>query len=78
MAAVPNRRERPQQPSLYHRFSTNNEIMRPTGEALAGSCGWVRSSPPDHTGVSLGSFHSGFTANIFRIGISYWFGYWEP
>jgi opacity protein-like surface antigen len=27
------------------------------------------------SGMSLDSAHSGFTANIFRIGINYWFGY---
>src|SRR5258708_17537062 len=28
--------------------------------------------------ISLGSTHDRFTANVFRVGINYWFGYWEP
>ncbi len=30
------------------------------------------------SGISLGSTHDRFTANVFRVGINYWFGYWEP
>jgi hypothetical protein len=29
-------------------------------------------------GVSLDNIHEGLNANIFRVGITYWFGYWEP
>ena len=28
-------------------------------------------------GVSLDNMHNGFTANIVRIGINYWFNYWD-
>lgn len=38
-------------------------------------------SPSDcaaFSGISLYSTHNRFTANIFRIGINYWFGYWNP
>jgi len=30
------------------------------------------------SGISLDSTHGDFTANIIRVGINYWFGYWEP
>jgi outer membrane immunogenic protein len=30
------------------------------------------------SGISLDSTHGDFTANIFRVGINYWFRYWEP
>ena len=30
------------------------------------------------SGISFESIHTGFSANIFRVGINYWFGYWEP
>jgi hypothetical protein len=28
--------------------------------------------------VSLGTAHEGFSANTFRVGITYWFDYWDP
>jgi outer membrane immunogenic protein len=42
------------------------------------TCNGSASACAAFSGVSLNSSHSGFTANIFRIGINYWFGYWEP
>jgi hypothetical protein len=27
--------------------------------------------------VSLDTTHNTFTANVFRIGINYWFNYWD-
>jgi outer membrane immunogenic protein len=30
------------------------------------------------SGISFDSIHNNFTANIFRVGINYWFGYWGP
>jgi outer membrane immunogenic protein len=30
------------------------------------------------TGLSFDSSHEAFSANIFRIGITYWFSYWTP
>jgi outer membrane immunogenic protein len=44
----------------------SNSITSCTGSASA--CGTF-------SGVSLDSTHNSFTANIFRIGINYWFGY---
>jgi outer membrane immunogenic protein len=38
-------------------------------------------SPADcsvFAGTSLDSTHGAFSANVFRIGINYWFRYWEP
>jgi len=29
-------------------------------------------------GISLEGIHNGFSSNSFRVGINYWFGYWEP
>jgi outer membrane immunogenic protein len=29
------------------------------------------------TGISFDGVHNSFTANTFRIGINYWFGYWK-
>lgn len=29
------------------------------------------------SGISFDSTHNSFTANIFRIGVNYWFGYWK-
>jgi len=28
--------------------------------------------------MTLDSNHNGFSANLFRIGINYWFSYWAP
>jgi outer membrane immunogenic protein len=44
----------------------SNSTTTCTGSASA--CG-------AYSGVSLDSTHNSFTANIFRIGINYWFGY---
>ena len=30
------------------------------------------------SGISFDNIHEGFSANIVRVGITYWFGYWEP
>jgi outer membrane immunogenic protein len=30
------------------------------------------------SGISFDNIHKGFSANIFRVGVTYWFGYWEP
>jgi outer membrane immunogenic protein len=30
------------------------------------------------SGLSIDSNHDGFSANLFRIGITYWFSYWAP
>lgn len=30
------------------------------------------------SGISFNNTHEGFSANIVRVGITYWFGYWEP
>jgi opacity protein-like surface antigen len=29
------------------------------------------------SGISFGNNHEGFSANLFRIGVTYWFGYWQ-
>jgi outer membrane immunogenic protein len=30
------------------------------------------------SGMAFDNIHEGFSANIFRVGVTYWFGYWEP
>src|SRR4029077_18265379 len=42
------------------------------------TCNGPASACAAFSGISLNSSHSAFTANIFRIGVNYWFGYWEP
>jgi opacity protein-like surface antigen len=30
------------------------------------------------SGISFDNTHEGFSANIIRVGVTYWFGYWRP
>ena len=48
------------------------------GSNSANTCNGPASACLGFSGVSLDSAHGGFTANIFRVGINYWFRYWEP
>ncbi len=49
-----------------------------SGAGRAATCDGSASACAAFSGVSFDSSHTGFTANLFRIGINYWFGYWEP
>lgn len=48
------------------------------GAGRAANCNGSASASAAFSGVSFDSSHTGSTANLFRIGINYWFGYWEP
>ncbi len=47
------------------------------GSNSTTSCAGATSACSAFTGVSLENRHNTFTANIFRIGINYWFNYWD-
>ena len=40
-------------------------------------CAGAASACSAFAGVSLDNTHNAFTANLFRIGINYWFNYWD-
>jgi outer membrane immunogenic protein len=46
------------------------------GSASAATCSGAGTACAAFTGISFDSTHGSFTANTFRIGINYWFGYW--
>jgi outer membrane immunogenic protein len=46
-----------------------------SGSSSLASCAESASACATFSAVSLDSAHNGFTANLFRIGINYWFGY---
>jgi hypothetical protein len=48
------------------------------GSNSIATCSGSASACAAFSGISLDSSHSTVTANIFRIGVNYWFGYWEP
>lgn len=48
------------------------------GSNSTATCSGSASACAACSGISLDSSHDAFTANIFRIGVNYWFGYWEP
>jgi outer membrane immunogenic protein len=48
------------------------------GSNSTTTCNGSASACAAFSGISLHSMHNGFTANVFRVGINYWFGYWEP
>jgi opacity protein-like surface antigen len=43
-----------------------------------GTCNGSGLTCAAFAGVSLDDIHEGLSANIFRVGFTYWFGYWEP
>jgi outer membrane immunogenic protein len=47
------------------------------GSASTTTCAGAASACSPFAGVSLDTTHNGFTANVIRIGINYWFNYWD-
>jgi opacity protein-like surface antigen len=47
------------------------------GSTSATTCAGAASACLPLTGVSLDTTHNSFTANVIRIGINYWFNYWD-
>ncbi len=48
------------------------------GSNSIATCAGSASACAAFSGISLDGNHNSFKANIFRIGINYWFGYWGP
>jgi len=46
------------------------------GSETAAVCSGSAAACAAFSGISFDSMHDEFTANIYRIGITYWFGYW--
>jgi len=47
------------------------------GSSSATTCAGAAAACAAFAGVSLENNHGSFTANVFRIGINYWFNYWD-
>lgn len=47
------------------------------GSNSTTTCAGAAGACAAFAGVSLENSHSSFTANVFRIGINYWFNYWD-
>jgi outer membrane immunogenic protein len=47
------------------------------GSSPTSTCAGAVSACSAFAGVSLETTHNTFTANVFRIGINYWFNYWD-
>jgi outer membrane immunogenic protein len=47
------------------------------GSNSTTTCGGATGACSAFAGVSLENTHNAFTANIIRIGINYWFNYWD-
>jgi outer membrane immunogenic protein len=47
------------------------------GSNSATTCAGAATACAAFAGLSLDSAHNAFTANIIRIGINYWFNYWD-
>lgn len=47
------------------------------GSNSTTSCAGAAGACSTLAGVALENMHDGFTANIFRIGVNYWFDYWD-
>jgi outer membrane immunogenic protein len=48
------------------------------GSRYTATCRGAAAPCAAFSGISLDSIHDSFGSNIFRVGINYWFGYWEP
>lgn len=46
------------------------------GSNTTPACAGSAASCAAFSGISFDSMHGGFAANIYRIGITYWYGYW--
>lgn len=47
------------------------------GSSSTTTCAGAAGACAAFAGVTLDNSHSSFTANVFRIGINYWFNYWD-
>jgi outer membrane immunogenic protein len=47
------------------------------GSNSATTCAGPASACSAFAGVALDTTHGSFTANLFRVGINYWFNYWD-
>lgn len=48
------------------------------GSDTTGSCSGTTAACAPFAGVVLNTSHEGFTANLFRLGVTHWFNYWSP
>jgi outer membrane immunogenic protein len=48
------------------------------GSNSSGTCNGSVAACAAFSGITFDNIHEGFSANIVRVGITYWFGYWEP
>ncbi len=48
------------------------------GSNAVTTCNGSASECAAFAGISLNSVHNDFGANVFRVGINYWFDYWGP
>jgi opacity protein-like surface antigen len=46
------------------------------GSSTSAACSGPVAACAAFSGISFDDIHDGFAANIYRIGITYWFGYW--
>jgi opacity protein-like surface antigen len=46
------------------------------GSDSNGACGGLAAACAPFSGISFDNSHEGFSTNIIRIGITYWFSYW--
>jgi opacity protein-like surface antigen len=47
------------------------------GSNSSGTCNGSVPACAAFSGITFDNIHEGFSANIVRVGITYWFGYWE-
>lgn len=48
------------------------------GSSASTNCNGSVANCAAFAGLTFDTSHEGFSANIFRIGLTYWFGYWSP
>lgn len=66
---------------LYGPWSLTVEYLHASvgkGPDSSGTCNGPTVICNAFEGVSLDTAHKGFSANIFDVGVTYWFDYWNP
>jgi outer membrane immunogenic protein len=48
------------------------------GSSSTATCSGAAGACTAFSGTSFDNLHTGFTSNVIRIGINYWFDYWTP
>ena len=53
-------------------------VIKTVNKRVPVIAGTGSNSTAEFSGTTLDSNHNSFSANMFRVGVNYWFSYWGP